>query len=295
MPTESTGNVGRAVAALPMYDWPDVRETTDTLWHHLALALKARGLDVPDRLDRERSSDNVWRDPDLLIAQTCGYPFVTEYRDHVRLVATPVYNVEGCSGPLYCSQIVVRSDENAQTLAELQGRRVAINNMASQSGFAALRAAVTALGQPGPFFGAAELSGSHLNSMRSVADGGADVAAIDTVAWALALRYRPDIANHLKSIATTAMTPGLPFVTARSRPDEDVRLIAEALDECLANPGTAGARAQLFLKSVDRVAEADYLTAYSRLDETDIATLIPGGRAADHQADKSKAVRNPSR
>ena len=278
-----------------MYDWLEVREATDSLWHNLALALRARGFDPPDRLDRRRPDSSIWRDPDLLIAQTCGYPYVTELQDHVRLVATPVYDVDGCSGPLYCSQIVVRVDEHAQTLAELQGRRVAINNMRSQSGFAALHAAVSALGQKAPFFQAAELSGSHLNSMSAIAEGNADVAAIDTISWALARRYRPDVAERLKSIAKTAMTPGLPIVTARSRSDEDVRLIAEALDDCLANPRTAGAREQLFLRSVERVSEAEYGAAYSRLDENDITQLIPRAQAAGRPADRLRAAQSPPR
>ena len=37
-----------AVAALPMYDWPDVREATDRLWQSLGTALQARGFPVPD-------------------------------------------------------------------------------------------------------------------------------------------------------------------------------------------------------------------------------------------------------
>ena len=278
-----------------MYDWPDVREATDSLWHNLALALRARGFDPPKRLDRRRPDSSIWRDPDLLIAQTCGYPYVTALQDHVRLVATPVYDVDGCSGPLYCSQIVVRVDENAQTLAELQGRRVAINNMESQSGFAAMHAAVSALEPKEPFFRAAELSGSHLNSMSAIAEGIADVAAIDTISWALARRYRPDVTERLKSIATTPMTPGLPLVTALSRPDEDVRLIVEALDECLANPCTAGAREQLFLQAVDRVSEAEYRAAYSQLDGNDVARLIPRVQAAGRPEDRLKAAQSRSR
>ena len=277
-----------------MYDWPDIRKSTDIIWTHLVSALRARGFDPPDRLERSRPAASIWRDPDLLIAQTCGYPFVTELQDHVRLVATPVYNVEGCSGPSYCSQIIVRIDEDAQSLAELRGRRVAINNLNSQSGFAALHASVSALGLPGPYFDAAELSGSHLMSMRAVAEGKADVAAIDTVCWALARRYRPDIAVRLKSIATTAMTPGLPFVTARSRSDDDVRLIAEALNECLADPRTASARAQLFLNSAKQVSEADYLAAFSRIDGNETGLLITNVRAGGHRADNSTIARSRS-
>lgn len=270
-----------------MYDWPEVREATDTIWIGLASALRRRGFDAPDRLDRGRPEGEIWRDPDLLIAQTCGYPFVTELAGRVRLVATPVYDVYGCSGPLYCSHIVVRKDEAVDTLGAMAGRTVAINNLCSQSGFAALHRAVASLQQEKPFFGAVKLSGSHLKSMLAVAEGAADVAAIDAVCWALARRYRADVAARLKSIATTAQTPGLPFVTAGRRSDRDADLMAEALFECLNCPETAAARKSLFLQSVERVPEADYFAAYSRLSDEDTALLIPEIRAGGHRADNA--------
>lgn len=259
-----------------MYDWPEVREATDTIWIGLASALRRRGFDAPDRLDRGRPEGEIWRDPDLLIAQTCGYPFVTELAGRVRLVATPVYDVDGCSGPLYCSHIVVRKDEAAETLGAMAGRTVAINNMSSQSGFAALHAAIVNPDEAKPFFGAMELSGSHLNSMRAVAGRTADIAAIDAVCWALARRYRPDIAARLKSIATTAMTPGLPLVTTAKRCDTELALIRDALADCLADQTTEGARRNLFISGLKILRPQDYTDAILPLTPADLTRLIPG-------------------
>ena len=152
---------------------------------------------------------------------------------------------------------------------------------------------MTTAAQDAPFFGAVELSGSHLNSMIAVAEAKADVAAIDAVCWALAQRYRPDVTERLRSLATTPLTPALPLVTSRDRPDSEVDLIADAVRECFADPRTEGARKQLFLKSVERLPESDYLAAYSRLGENGLALLTPDARADDRQADRPRAAQNP--
>ena len=102
---------GRMIAALPMYDWPELRAATDAWWSGLAGHLRAAGLEgVPDHLCREIEPALVWEHPDLLLAQTCGLPFVRRYRDRLRIVATPCYAAEGCDGPTYRSAILVRDD-----------------------------------------------------------------------------------------------------------------------------------------------------------------------------------------
>lgn len=263
------------VASLQMYDWPAVRRANDTLWQHLAAALSARGLDAPERLERGRPVADIWRDPNLLFAQTCGYPFVTGLLDHLQLVATPCYGVAGCEGASYSSHIIVRREEKATSLAGMAGRIAAINGINSQSGFAALQAAASLEAGPVPYFAAAIISGSHLDSMRTIAAGEADVAAVDAVCWALANRDCPQVAGQLKSIATTPLTPGLPFVTAIARPDVETLLIQDALADCFADRQTEAARNSLFLTGFEMVGPQDYLAAFGRIDDDGIAMLAP--------------------
>lgn len=266
--------VGSGVAALSMYDWPGLRRANDALWRALAVALRGRGFDPPPALERHRPEMAIWRDPDLLIAQTCGYPLVSELLGHVRPVATPCYAADGCDGPLYSSHIVVRRDEPAKRLADMAGRIAAVNSRQSQSGCAALHQAC-GTGGPEPFFSAAVLGGSHLGSMRAVAARRADVAAIDAVCWALAHRHYPELTGRLKSIGTTAPTPGLPFVTAASRPDSEVALIREALAECLADPRTSAARRKLLIAGMEVVGLGEYRAAITPLSPVDLARTIP--------------------
>jgi len=82
------------------FDFP-LREANDVLWSALRSCLVANGAD-PDHLpgvpiDRESDMAEVWTDPDLYLAQTCGYPYVTLLKEKgVRVVATPIYDAPFC-------------------------------------------------------------------------------------------------------------------------------------------------------------------------------------------------------
>ena len=56
-------------------------------------------------------------------------------------------------------------------------------------------------------------TGGHRASIRAVAEGRADVAAVDCKTWALARRLEP-VARKLAVVGWTGRRMGLPFVTA---------------------------------------------------------------------------------
>ncbi len=45
---------GAPVAALPMYDFPEISEANDALWRRIASALRAKGVEAPAALERAR-------------------------------------------------------------------------------------------------------------------------------------------------------------------------------------------------------------------------------------------------
>src|SRR6185436_5833717 len=96
------------IAALPMYDLPELVGETDALWSAIAESLRASGVrDVPRTLTRDRSPAELLVDPELLLAQTCGYPLTHEVGDALTVVATPSYRAPGCEGSGYRSLVVV--------------------------------------------------------------------------------------------------------------------------------------------------------------------------------------------
>lgn len=226
------------IAALPMYDLPWLREANDRLWTAVARHLRDAGVvGVADRLDRAADLDDLWRSPELLLAQSCGYPLVTELRETVQLVATPRYRAEGCDGVLHRSAIVVRADHPARTLSDLRGRRAGVNGSRSNTGMNLFRAAIAPLAEAGTFFGKVTNTGSHARSLAALLSRRVDVAAIDAVTFAH-LRHRyPRYAKDVRVLAWTDATPGLPLVTAAATPPDVLIALRVALKRVARDPG----------------------------------------------------------
>lgn len=222
------------LAALPMYDWPEERSAIDARYARL----RARVPELPEALARPADAAALmalWRDPRLLLAQTCWGPLAAGLRDHVQVVAQPDYSdVAGGHGPFYRSAIVTRTGSAVPAPAHPGAAlpdtpppgTAAINATDSLSGALA----------PAQDFGlpdlarSALLTGSHRASVVAVASGRADWAAIDCRSWALALAHEP-AARALSVTGWTAARPGLPFVTARTTaPALCARLRAALID-----------------------------------------------------------------
>ncbi len=247
-----------AVASLGMYALPAIADAIEAWWAGLARAFRAAGLEsVPERLSAGDLHDH-WRDPALLLSQTCGYPLTHAFATHLRVVATPAYSAPGCSGSRYRSVFVVRQDEPVTTLAQLAGRRAAANSRDSQSGYSALRHAVAPLAGGRPFFSAVLETGSHAGSMQAVAEGRADLASIDCVTFALQQRHRPGLADALRVLDFSADAPGLPYVTAAGRGDEEIARLRDGLREAGADPALAEARRALMITGFEVLPDGAY-------------------------------------
>ena len=240
------------VAALPMYDFADVREAHDELWGALAVRLSALGVtDVPPTLTRDVLHTDTWRDPRLLFGQACEYPLATSHAGLVRLVATPRYAVAGCEGTLYRSAIIVRMRDPARTLLGIKGRRCAVNDPESNSGMNLLRAAIAPVADGGRYFDTVVISGSHRASAHMVVDEVADVAAIDCVTYAHLARNEPLLVAGLRVLAWTPPSRSLPYVTALGTDNRTVEALRAALHSLFFDPALRAARDAVFLAGVD--------------------------------------------
>lgn len=234
------------IAALQMYDWPEVREATDAWWAGLA---RHMGISVP--LSRPADFTGPWLREDLLFGQTCGYPFTHALKSRVKLVATPHYEADGCAGARYCSIILARENK---PLAGFRGARAAVNTPDSMSGMLALKLVFAPLADAGRFFGAAIETGGHVASLLAVREGQADICAIDSVCVALARRYRPELLEGLHEIARSPLVPGLPFITQAGDPPR----LRDALTRAFADADLQEVRRALLLSGVSVLDERDY-------------------------------------
>ncbi|MEE9586601.1 MAG: PhnD/SsuA/transferrin family substrate-binding protein [Hyphomicrobiaceae bacterium] len=246
------------IASLTVYEWPETHDASQQLWQGLRDAMRGHGIDAPDEVTREICGLELCRHPELLFAQTCGYPYMTELRGKTRLVATPHYAAEGCEGPAYCSWIVVHKDADAQSLADLRGTVAAYNGSHSQSGYNTFRAAIAPLADAGQFFAGLVESGGHGRSLELVAAREAYCAAIDAVSWAMVSRYQPDLAAEVRAIAKTPSAPSLPFVTAATRSRDEVGAIRAALFDVLEDPELGDARDMFLLTGATVLGDEDY-------------------------------------
>lgn len=250
------------LASLAMYaSPPPVAAATARLWAFLRDALRAGGMaEVPESLDDAVPYHAAWLRPDLLLAQACGYPYVSALRGKVRLVATPVYGHPGCDGPSTCSFLVVHRDNPAIGLEDLRASRAAVNQPDSNSGANLLRAAIAPLAREGRFFDAVLHTGGHQASIDAVAAGRADVAAIDCVTFGNIARFEPDRLAQVRVLSETARGPGLPFITRGEASDAETASLRRALKAAIDSPALQETRDTLSLKDFALTTEADYET-----------------------------------
>lgn len=241
------------IASLAMYDFGPARAANDRLWALIRDGLRARGVSAPDALTRgEAAYWNTWTSPDLVLSQTCGYPFRARLHDKVTYVGTPDYGVEGALPGFYRSVFVARADDSRQSLAAFDGAGFAYNEALSQSGWAAPQVHAARAGLRLP---PVVQTGGHRLSAKAVAEGQADIASLDAVTHALMQGVDP-VAQHLRVVEMTAPTPGLPLITA---PNRDPEPIFDAVAEAIAALAPDD-RATLRLKGLVRIPIAQYLS-----------------------------------
>jgi ABC-type phosphate/phosphonate transport system substrate-binding protein len=248
-----------ARASLAMYDSvPPVKAANDRLWQGIRDRMRAADFAAPDALDRTISYDSIWLQPDLVLAQTCGYPYVSHLKGKVRLVATPVFEFAGGQSTERVSFIVVPEDSKAKSLEDLRGKIAAVNDWGSNSGMNLFRAAVMPLARDGKFFSEIRITGGHLPSIKAVQDGEADVAAIDTVTWGMLASHAPEMLAGVRILADSPSGPGLPYITRLDAPDAEVDALRNAIADTIADPDYAEAVSALGLKRIEILGDQDY-------------------------------------
>lgn len=234
------------ISSLPMYDRPETAAANDRLWQ----GVRDRLGYGPEHLTRGGDLWDHWEHPELVLSQTCGLPFRTRLRDRVQFVAAPVFDLPDCPEGHYYSHFVVRADDPRGDPAEYADAVLAYNEAVSQSGWAAPQAWAAARG-----FAFARVlgTGAHVNAARAVAEGRADIAAIDALSLRIIARHE-GYAARLRVIGRTDPSPAMPYITAITRDPAPIRA---ALGEALAALSGAD-RAALGLSGLAALAPEDY-------------------------------------
>lgn len=164
-----------------------------------------------------RTDPAVYRDPRLLLGQTCGYPYRKAWAATHRPVCVAAFAVDGCAQTQYSSCFITPADGGVADLASARGKRAAVNHPDSHSGMNALRHAIAGLAGGRPFFSEVLVSHSHLASIELVARGRVELAAIDAVTCALHREHAPDLHRRIRIIGQSAPATALPFIAPAAR------------------------------------------------------------------------------
>jgi ABC-type phosphate/phosphonate transport system substrate-binding protein len=250
----------RPFASLPMYDWPEVGPAWDALWRETRARLAGSGIDAAGELRRDADHAAAWLSPGLLLGQTCGWPLVSRLAGNVRVLARFAFDTGRAAPGDYHSVFVMRRGDATQEAAgpvqlgaRLPGARVAYNSVDSQSGFRALS---ELFARPVALPASRTLAtGSHRASIRAVAAGQADLAAIDAVTWRLALAHEP-AARKLAVAACGRDVPGLPLICAPAFGDRGGEIVSALAAAVAAMP--AAPRRALGLNGVVPASAGDY-------------------------------------
>ncbi len=272
--------MSRLVASLGMYDHPAQQSANDRIWSAIVRILRKRGVDgVPDVLDRARHVHDLWRDPNLLFGQACGYPLIADDSLALQVIALPIYDIPGftSSDATHASVLVARANDGRRSLADYRDTRAAINDPQSNTGMNLFRATLAPITETSAFFARVVQTGSHRGSVAAIVAGNADIVAIDTVTYATLVRHEPDLTAPLKIVARSPASPTLPFVTSATTSVETIAALRLALQEILTDPCLPEARASIGLAGIV-IANLDALAPIHALQQTAIRFGYPNLR-----------------
>jgi ABC-type phosphate/phosphonate transport system substrate-binding protein len=243
-----------------MYAFPPVRPSYETLWAEIRRCSAWPAAPLPAQLTWPVDVTATWLDPDYAVNQACGWPLVTSLRDAVVVVGAFHHTIPEASGARYRSTIVAtRPGEPADFAAAF----AAANSRDSLSGWISLLAALHGEGTPvwhEPYV----FTGSHVDTLRLLRSGGADVASIDSVTLTHVRRFQPDLLDGLHVVGHGPLVPSLPIVVPA--PTDQARL--GALRSAIAAAVASDAPPV-------RAALADLrIGGFSPLDATDYAPLL---------------------
>ena len=235
---------------LAMYPFEELQPWWQQLWSLIQRRLPW----LPAELTWHTDLHDAWRSPEMLVDQTCGWPLVRRLADVVQVVGAFEYDVPEAEGPTYRSVLVAREPRDP---SDVVGVRAAVNDDISLSGWVSLLAAVHGPGSR--WEGPVVWTGAHVDSVRAVRDGRAEVASIDAVTWAHLRRLDPELVSGLHEIGHGPRVPTLPVIAGARLDADDLDALRSAIVDALADPAAGPVRERLLIRGFVPLDLAAYL------------------------------------
>lgn len=235
----------RSVAFLGMYPFPSLIAHWEALWS----AVRSRLGDGPQTLTWDGIAYDHWMSSDLVLGMTCGWPLVTTLDGKVDVVGSFDMDVPLAARGRYRSVLVAQRSLSFAEWRNVGGVVAAVNARDSLSGWVSLCHAWG--GEPEHLL----VTGAHVESLRAVVSGAAQVASIDAVSFVHAVAAEPALgAVHI--VGHGPLVPTLPLVTATG--NGMVPALRDAIEAATSDPGLRATCAALRISGLVRANASDY-------------------------------------
>jgi ABC-type phosphate/phosphonate transport system substrate-binding protein len=197
----------------------------------------------------------LWGRTDKAAVFMCGLPWSLA-TPPPELVVAPVPSPVAYGGrACYWSDVVVRADSAFQTIEQTFGHRLALTTPESQSGYAALLHALMPHAASTPLYREIiEPRFTPMGALTAVIERKAEVAPLDSYAFALLSKYASELTTQTRTILRTEQT-AVPLLVSSDAAPAAVR---EAFLAARENKSTAALMDQLLLDRFARPQPAAY-------------------------------------
>jgi phosphonate transport system substrate-binding protein len=165
----------------------------------------------------------------------CGLPYVNlrdQAGEEVEALVAPVMEGDRYAGePVYFSDVLMRADADPAPLQGLGGRRLAVNEANSHSGYGVVLATLAERGVPEQGFAEVVETGSHAASVWALREGRVDAAAVDSHLLAAFVADDPALLGELTRTDTLGPSPAQPLVAGPALGPAERLAVQEALRE----------------------------------------------------------------
>ena len=227
------------------------------LWRSLLGAILAdtgAAIEIVDHAPPAPISE-LWQRPDKAAVFMCGLPYSLA-TPQPELVVAPVPSPTEYGGrACYWSDVVVRADSPFRTIEQTFGHRLALTTPESQSGYTALLHALMPYAGSTPLYREIiEPRFTPMGALTAVIEGKAEVAPLDSYAFALLSKYAPELTTQTRTILRTEPT-AVPLLVSSGPVPAAVR---EAFLAAREKTSTAALMGQLLLDRFARPEPAAY-------------------------------------
>lgn len=156
----------------------------------------------------------LWQRPDKAAVFMCGLPYRLATPQPEPVVAPVPSPSEYGGRACYWSDVVVRADSPFETVEQTFGHRLALTTPESQSGYAALLHELMRYGTGTPLYREIiEPRFTPLGALTAIIERKAEVAPLDSYAFALLSKHAPELTAQVRAILRTEPT-AIPLLVA---------------------------------------------------------------------------------